>query len=564
MSTRTMRSLTLEDPALLRATPVGQVLRNCGRILAKSDGDAATFKLSTQVQSIDAFISHNWSTPRYQKWMVLATHFNLRLACIVAISVMLILFVLQVSGIIPEVRLQKNGTMTSTTGCTCMFSGCLIYVLVLFFGRSMTGLNWLNWGSPSDRVFLDKTCIHQTDAALKEKGIKSLAAQMNNSKTVVVVYTDTYLRKVWTVYELASALILWPKVKVVVLPLFLPKLVIAGALLGPMRFAALLLIKSDVSGEVGKILGAWGFEIAMLPVYCFTVVILRSWGKERRNINHAVRSFDVRTAACFVESDRQLVQGNIIQFMRDFHFVGSLASDTEVLVAFNDLVHKRIPSAMVASLGRTGIPCLFLTSLLMSSVGRALDTSSAMLHDRAPLCQVLPQCVSVVALYSAIIPTSIAVMSYLLAHFKRLPCWAEKLYMLFIMLLGAGVTAGVKKVFMFLMKKTCTSAWHCVGFTSAILLAFAVTFLLYRSPETKYSRSCFCSCYTCEHAAKAEATDDSDLSADSGDRQRVRSYQSPMQATDDSDFSVDSECGPLDSSPGESDDTVEDLDPEHP
>merc|ERR1712007_392590 len=57
-------------------------------------------------------------------------------------------------------------------------------------------------------TFLDKTCIHQTNQVLKRQGIRHLADFLENSNRLLVVYTDEYLKRVWTVYELASFLLI--------------------------------------------------------------------------------------------------------------------------------------------------------------------------------------------------------------------------------------------------------------------------------------------------------------------------------------------------------------------
>lgn len=539
LSSRTVRSLTLEDPTLLRATPVARVLQRCGRLLAKSDGDAETFKLSSQVQVIDAFISHNWSTPRFQKWMVLAIYFNLSIACSTALLAMTVLAILTYMRVLPCIHFDKSGMIMSNTGVFCMFTGSAVFSVMLFFGREVLLRLGLSRGS---LVFLDKTCIHQTDLTLKEKGIRSLAAQMNHSRAVVVVYAETYLRKVWTVYELASALILWPEVRLVVMPLFVPKLVIAGIVLGPARFGTLLLVKTNFLGDWGDLLSKWGFEFVLLPFYVAAALILRAWGKERGEIRAAVKSFDVRTAACFVETDRQLVQGNIITFMRDFGLVKQEASDIGVLEAFNDLVHKKIPGALVANLGHTGVPCIFLWAVLVSGIGRFLDSVTPLLISHAPMCTVICKSCTVLTLYASIIPNAIAMMSWLLGKQRHLRGCAEKVLVAASIVLAIALTLGPKVLLKELMHHAINSTGqgvastgHAIALASGIASSFAVTYLLFRPSDRYFSHGC------CE-LRRANALSTTEMVGDS------------ESISDDSDRGMND-----DTSPGESTNTDEDL-----
>ena len=70
------------------------------------------------------------------------------------------------------------------------------FLFVLFFKHE---LFWCTRGGP--KAFLDKTCIHQTDLALQAQGIMKLGAFLKHSKCMLILYSDVYMRKLWTVYE---------------------------------------------------------------------------------------------------------------------------------------------------------------------------------------------------------------------------------------------------------------------------------------------------------------------------------------------------------------------------
>lgn len=45
---------------------------------------------------------------------------------------------------------------------------------------------------------------------------------------MVAVYQDEYLRKLWTVYEVACALLVNPDIEMSIVPVFLPKLILGA------------------------------------------------------------------------------------------------------------------------------------------------------------------------------------------------------------------------------------------------------------------------------------------------------------------------------------------------
>eukprot|EP00929_Paragymnodinium_shiwhaense_P061937 TRINITY_DN30933_c0_g1_i2.p1 TRINITY_DN30933_c0_g1~~TRINITY_DN30933_c0_g1_i2.p1 ORF type:complete len:453 (+),score=12.17 TRINITY_DN30933_c0_g1_i2:86-1360(+) len=202
---------TLETPDLLRGTPHVSVLQVFGRIFLHGQGSAHTYSLSKKVERLDAFISHNWSVPARTKFLSLALHFNGRSALLACLSMALTIQVATMCGSVPVYDPRtKEGVMGFVAPIACP----LFYLLVLCLQHEV----YRYLGIDGNHVFLDKTCIHQTDPELKRKGIESLSAFIAQSDKIVVVYTDEYVKKLWTVYELATFLILFPEKPVVVIP----------------------------------------------------------------------------------------------------------------------------------------------------------------------------------------------------------------------------------------------------------------------------------------------------------------------------------------------------------
>merc|ERR1719382_464869 len=59
-------------------------------------------------------------------------------------------------------------------------------------------------------LFLDRACIHQSNDLLRQRGIEHLAAFLYYSWSLLVCYSDEYLQKLWTVYEVSSFMLLHP------------------------------------------------------------------------------------------------------------------------------------------------------------------------------------------------------------------------------------------------------------------------------------------------------------------------------------------------------------------
>ncbi|CAE8595703.1 unnamed protein product, partial [Polarella glacialis] len=93
-STIVRETLSLSDPSLLRSVPIGAVLRNGGLMLRHSAGSEETYALSSQVARITKFVSHNWDTPRWSKFLALVMHFNFFWAVVSSVVAMLVTFAL--------------------------------------------------------------------------------------------------------------------------------------------------------------------------------------------------------------------------------------------------------------------------------------------------------------------------------------------------------------------------------------------------------------------------------------------------------------------------------------
>ena len=207
--------------ASLRGVGNDVVLRRRARLLANATGSAATWALSTPVDHLDAFISHNWCVSRRRQWLALCLQYHLLVAVVGSFLTAAVLACMTTLGIL---HLSPVDARREREGVYCGVLGFLTFHTLLLFGADVLPRGCL-WPS---KVFLDKACIHQVDENLKRQGIESLGSFLCFSWSFVVLYTRDYTQRVWTVYEMACFLCFHPEGRLVWLPVNLPPLVLVG------------------------------------------------------------------------------------------------------------------------------------------------------------------------------------------------------------------------------------------------------------------------------------------------------------------------------------------------
>jgi hypothetical protein len=109
----------------------------------------------------------------------------------------------------------------------CQVVGSGVFLLVLFCWQEVGRLSTCR----GQLLFLDRACINQLDDDLKQRGIEHLAAFVYYSWSMLICYSDEYLQRLWTVYEVASFLMLHPGSALHVRHAFFAKFIISGVAL---------------------------------------------------------------------------------------------------------------------------------------------------------------------------------------------------------------------------------------------------------------------------------------------------------------------------------------------
>jgi len=370
-------------------------------------GSASTYALSAKVVRIDAFISHNWSVGRYLKFLSLADHFSFDIAASCTLVFMAFGGLVSTTGALPYIT---DLSWTYRVGFTCRVLCIPVFFALLFFARELQGL----LGSPGPTVFLDKTCIHQEDQVVQRQGIEKLSAFLSNSESMVTLYTDIYLLKLWTVYEVASFLALRPIRRMKVIPVYQLCAYYNGLLVAYFAQMSTIVLRSYTTF-------AW-HELILWNGVCGLVVMVacRRWAREKASIQTRLANFSVHNCICACESDRPLVCRNIAVLMRAAGAAPDDASDETALEHFNQLARHELPSAFTTCMGRISLSYKQVVVFCVLWQGTTfLDADLASLALGRPLREVLLSGVGWCIWTTVCLPLAFVGMEYLAASCLR-------------------------------------------------------------------------------------------------------------------------------------------------
>eukprot|EP00438_Fugacium_kawagutii_P019159 Skav219348 [mRNA] locus=scaffold76:379204:381509:- [translate_table: standard] len=168
--------LEMQEEILLRATPAGRLaatwtdanIDECREFWSSSIGTSSNYALSEDVTEIDVFVSHNWLPP--SDWE-------------------------QVMGGVDYAEIK---------------AATLAVMAKDFAQEHRSGHQ--EWDQIT--FWVDKACIAQDHAELKAMSIKLLDNFIAKCDSMCVLFTWTYLERLWCVYEWACVLIHKPTEKV--------------------------------------------------------------------------------------------------------------------------------------------------------------------------------------------------------------------------------------------------------------------------------------------------------------------------------------------------------------
>jgi len=399
-------------------------------MFSSSMGSAQTYQLSTQTKRIEYFLSHNWVVSRWDKFMTLSYKFHFNFAF--TVTVLFCMFV-GVLGSLDMVPIVTDETLRPPRcGCICRILCGPVAILLFVFGNHVGPCARCRADDPY--VFLDKVCISQTDPELQRQGIANLGAFLKVSDRMLMIYSEHYFRKLWTIFEVANFLALRTVDKVDVIPVLWPRVFFLFIPVASSYNITMLAARLETSftlltylAGVAGILMCWAF---------------RTFARDKLATQERLKNFKVTDCHCAVESDRPVVYEKIANLMRATRFVSWNATLEEALQEFEMQVQEKMPSAFRAFAGTTTFTYkhhLFISTVLMLPL--MSDRAPRMHHD-TPMPQVLAEACNELIWLFTIWPMTFTYVEVMASSFLSLHGWREWAWILFAMLI-LGIPIGV-------------------------------------------------------------------------------------------------------------------------
>lgn len=326
-------SCTINEETL-RAVQARTCTWGFGRLLRSSDGNDKTYRFSKQVAKISSFWSHSWRASIKQKITTLLYIYNCRAAVFFSLLVAILAAVFVNLGYLPgqacfSTECEAHSDCGSgqycarsvVTGLRCMheafccgdsagmqsidgqcpsdcgstYKTAPFHLWPLILGACcFIGLLFL-W-QPSEHVFLDKVCIHQTDLIRKQRGIDGLGGFLYNSSRMTLFWDESYFSRLWCVFEIAAFFYLHGRnAKIDVVPITRGYVIVAGILINIARAAVSELTAFFLSSTIGYSLDhaiLWFFG-----VWC--IHLSRAYARDYIRMKAQIASFVPKDADCY-------------------------------------------------------------------------------------------------------------------------------------------------------------------------------------------------------------------------------------------------------------------------
>jgi len=321
----------------------------------------------------DYFISHNWSVKRWKKFMALCMLWNCKRALISACIMQALCFSLVALDVLPLIRSSVNGHEISIW---CIGTCVATFVLVFLFMSDVLQMV----GVPGYRLFLDKVCVDQSDEDRKRQGIGAITAFLYHSDGLVVLFSEMYLTRLWTVYELTTFLALKPEGELLVQPVILGPVTAYLVILQTFQSQQLFLAPSDMEqfatmDVISITFATVSMGLNMLGLFC-GAIFLRMWGRTRANMGAQIADFSFEHALCHSEEDRKTIFSAIKKIAREGGLVEPDASTRDCIASYEQIVQQILPRRMSGAFGLCGIPWQLPCLMTLPCLAQVLDRAA--------------------------------------------------------------------------------------------------------------------------------------------------------------------------------------------
>ena len=286
-----------------------------------------------------------------------ALHFNMYKAVISGAVAGLIFGALVIAGVLPVFTVEAEigeELVTTPISVWCTLGSLVALLLALTLSHDVL----LCLGREGPDVFLDKVCVDQFDDLKKEEGIHAITAYLWNSDVLVVVLSEMYLERIWTVFELVSFLVLKPYGKVHALPVDLATFTILIAVCQSLRLMGEL-ISSYFAPVVrpGATATGWIIGSILLFLFCCAMILpIRRWGRVRSKLFHQMDTFTFASSHCQQEADRKEIMAALVNLAVEYKIVKEFQSTEEVCEILEARAREVVPKSMQEEISWGGLP----------------------------------------------------------------------------------------------------------------------------------------------------------------------------------------------------------------
>ena len=276
----------------------------------RSSTSGSLYDSLPNVSRVDFFISHSWSCPSWIKTLAFCHFLNLDLAiassflaCLVAIFV-LVLHTGSLSGV---AQLQQ-GTLYASLLCWPM----AVFLVAYLCGHAAVGRT---------SFWFDRICVDQSNSSVKAQTLQAIPAFVAESTQMLVLWDDSYFERLWCNYELsvhaktaesprAMQLVpmwisLWTLSWISLYTIL--NFLCIGQKAPPLDLDSRRSLFSSMVGS--NFVPSYVYLLTAFPFSWFCIQKLKS----HKLMLDQMANFDLRNAKCSVESDRKVIEEQVLQ-----------------------------------------------------------------------------------------------------------------------------------------------------------------------------------------------------------------------------------------------------------
>ncbi|CAE6966278.1 unnamed protein product [Symbiodinium sp. CCMP2592] len=335
-------------PEVLRGCPAHVASADFGRVFWTGGRDSF-FHLSIVTEAYDEFVSHSWQVATWRKCLLLVMLKRGAPAFLIAgLGAGLMISIWQFGFLPGYVKAEYESDAPGLQhSFWCLVTGLVLAPLTLLFWR------------PRGIIFLDRVCINQFDSRQKVEGILNLGAILKASESLLLVWDESYVDRLWCVFELAAFLRSHPDM---LTTMNLSKLKVVPAALGYVSLTtALTSLTFGFSGLMvpsGNVWLEWSIKTLLICFFAsFIVDTFRAHFRALDAMSTQLQNFELRKTSCWCCSVNHVHPTTSERLPCDRSTINKcLITWFGSEQAFNEAVRSSVATALEQQLGYDAFP----------------------------------------------------------------------------------------------------------------------------------------------------------------------------------------------------------------